>query len=251
MQFDWTTFALEVLNFLVLLWILTRFLYRPVLGAIDARRDAMRRQDASVQERQRDADALKSRYEDLVRDWERQREQAKQQLQQDLAAQKTAGLDAIRRDLDGERERSAARAATAVGMHEAELTRRATGTAYRHVSSMLGRLAGPGLTARIVDVVLEDLHDLPGPERDRLARDARPAGSDVPSAAIATAHALDDDARRRLAEALAGLAGSASVPTFAVQADLIAGIRITLGQWLLKANLADELSWFMERDLHG
>ena len=37
MQFDWTTFVLEVLNFLVLLWILKRFLYQPVLDVLDAR----------------------------------------------------------------------------------------------------------------------------------------------------------------------------------------------------------------------
>ena len=39
MQFDWTTFALEIVNFLVLVWILRRFLYRPVTDVI-ARRAA-------------------------------------------------------------------------------------------------------------------------------------------------------------------------------------------------------------------
>ena len=32
MAFDWTTFGLEIINFLALLWILKRFLYRPVLA---------------------------------------------------------------------------------------------------------------------------------------------------------------------------------------------------------------------------
>ena len=38
MEFDWTTFALEALNFLVLVWLLKRFFYRPVLAVIEARR---------------------------------------------------------------------------------------------------------------------------------------------------------------------------------------------------------------------
>lgn len=253
MQFDWTTFALEILNFLVLLWILTRFLYRPVLGVIDARRDAVRLQEESVQARQRDADAAKSRYEALAADQARQREQAQQQLQQELAAQRAAGLDAIRRDLDHEREQAAARAAAAATTREAELARHALENAYRNVASMLRRLAAPELTARIVDVFLEDLGKLSGAEREKLLGAAAPAASDgtTPAIAVATAHALDEAARRRLSEALAAAAQGAPAPAFAVRPDLIAGVRVALGQWSLKADLAGELAYFMERDLHG
>jgi len=38
MTFDWSTLALQTVNFAVLVWLLHRFLYKPVLGLIDARR---------------------------------------------------------------------------------------------------------------------------------------------------------------------------------------------------------------------
>jgi F-type H+-transporting ATPase subunit b len=38
MQFDWWTLALQTVNFLILVWLLHRFLYKPVLGIVDARR---------------------------------------------------------------------------------------------------------------------------------------------------------------------------------------------------------------------
>jgi F-type H+-transporting ATPase subunit b len=38
MRFDWWTLALQTVNFAVLVWLLHRFLYKPVLRAIDARR---------------------------------------------------------------------------------------------------------------------------------------------------------------------------------------------------------------------
>ena len=38
MALDWSTLALEAVNFLILVWLLQRFLYRPVLAAIDRRR---------------------------------------------------------------------------------------------------------------------------------------------------------------------------------------------------------------------
>ena len=38
MELDWTTFILEIINFLVLVWILHRFLYQPVMNVIAQRR---------------------------------------------------------------------------------------------------------------------------------------------------------------------------------------------------------------------
>lgn len=38
MRIDWSTLALQLVNFVVLVWLLQRFLYRPVLRLIDARR---------------------------------------------------------------------------------------------------------------------------------------------------------------------------------------------------------------------
>ena len=43
MELDWTTFALEIINFLVLVWMLKRFLYRPVLATLAERRAGIER----------------------------------------------------------------------------------------------------------------------------------------------------------------------------------------------------------------
>ena len=37
MLIDWFTVGAQVVNFLILVWLLKRFLYRPILDAIDAR----------------------------------------------------------------------------------------------------------------------------------------------------------------------------------------------------------------------
>lgn len=48
MQFDWSTFALQTVNFAILVWLLHRFLYRPVLRLIDARRAEIDKQYADA-----------------------------------------------------------------------------------------------------------------------------------------------------------------------------------------------------------
>jgi F-type H+-transporting ATPase subunit b len=50
MHLDWSTLALQTVNFAVLVWLLHRFLYRPVLRVVDARR-------AEIDKRRADAEA--------------------------------------------------------------------------------------------------------------------------------------------------------------------------------------------------
>ena len=48
MHFDWSTFALQTVNFAILVWLLHRFLYRPVLGLLDDRRAEIDKQYADA-----------------------------------------------------------------------------------------------------------------------------------------------------------------------------------------------------------
>jgi F-type H+-transporting ATPase subunit b len=45
MLIDWFTVGAQAVNFLILVWLLKRFLYRPVLAAVDAREEEDRRAD--------------------------------------------------------------------------------------------------------------------------------------------------------------------------------------------------------------
>jgi F-type H+-transporting ATPase subunit b len=48
MRFDWSTLALQLANFAILVWLLQRFLYRPILRLVDARRAALEREHAEA-----------------------------------------------------------------------------------------------------------------------------------------------------------------------------------------------------------
>ena len=54
MLIDWFTVGAQIVNFLVLVWLLRRYLYRPVLAAIDAREQELAaRRDAAAADRAR------------------------------------------------------------------------------------------------------------------------------------------------------------------------------------------------------
>lgn len=246
MQFDWTTFVLEVLNFLVLLWILKRFLYQPVLDVLDARQARVKAEMAQAEKLQNEAAALGQQYQERLAHWTQEREQLRQQLQQDLAQQRASGMEKIRQSLTDEEAKARVRNAATTAIHEAELIRQAADEAYENVAAMLRRLASPTLTAGIVRLLVEDLAALPDEQQQALRTAAKKIATEAVD--IASAHPLDDAAQQEIARGLAAAAGRRLALAIRPDPALIAGVRIAVGECLLHANLLDELAFFRRRD---
>ena len=88
MQLDLTSFFLELINFVVLVWILHRFLYKPVLAAIDRRRAAVEKSLAQAKTARDEAGTLKAQVEQRLASWQRERAEAQGKLAVERAAQR-------------------------------------------------------------------------------------------------------------------------------------------------------------------
>ncbi|WP_374089829.1 F0F1 ATP synthase subunit delta [Methylomicrobium lacus] len=250
MQLDWTTFILEILNFLVLIWILQRFLYRPVLDLLTARQQKISDVTAQAQKMHDEAEALRLQYESRLADWRQERENSRRQLTEELALLKTQEMANIKQALAGEEEKLRVRNATLLAAREAELLRSATGQAYDEAAAMLKRLASKALTERIAGLFLEDLAALPENERGALSK----AGKALPENAaitVVSAHPLDTSTRSAIEAALNAAAGQTLQAAFAEDPALIAGLRAVVGECQLHANLADELAFFKRQADHA
>ena len=69
MLIDWFTVGAQALNFLILVWLLRRFLYKPILHAIDAREKRIATEladaDAKKAEAQRERDEFQHKNEEF------------------------------------------------------------------------------------------------------------------------------------------------------------------------------------------
>lgn len=241
MELDSTTFTLEIINFLVLVWLLQRLLYKPVTAAITARQAGIELALSEAQAVRSDAESLKRQYENRMADWEKEKALARQQLQADMDAERIRQLAALQAALDEERERQRVldeRRAAEARQHQ-EAAARAEGG--RFVARLLSRLGSAELEERIRQVLLEDLPRLPDRERQVL-RTAAQAGE----AKITSAYPLAETQRAGLAGALEDLAGRPVVCEFGQDPELMAGLRVSIGPWMLRSSLQDELRYFVE-----
>ncbi len=250
MQFDWTTFILEILNFLVLVWLLKRFLYRPVLDVLDARQERVRAELAQAAALKDEGTALREEYEQRLAHWAQEREQLRRELEQDLTQQRATGMEKIRQAQADEEAKARVRNEALAAAREAELIRQASGAAYANVAAMLRRLASPALTCAIARLLVDDLAAFPAQQRDALRKAAGRLGERA-KAEVAAAHALDEATLDAVGKGLSDAAGQALTIAFSLEPALIAGVRIAVGECLLHANLADELAYFRRQDDHA
>ena len=73
MELSWPTFILEIVHFLVLVWILKRFLYKPILQAIGQRKALIEKNLADAEARQSEAEALEQQFQKRLTDWENEK----------------------------------------------------------------------------------------------------------------------------------------------------------------------------------
>ncbi|WP_457603761.1 F0F1 ATP synthase subunit B family protein, partial [Legionella pneumophila] len=73
MELSWTTFSLEIINFLILLWILKRFLYAPIQKTMLERKKRVQEQLANAATLHEEAKQLQTTYENRLTDWQQEK----------------------------------------------------------------------------------------------------------------------------------------------------------------------------------
>ena len=248
MEFDWTTFALEALNFLVLVWLLNRFFYSPVLAVIEARRAATAKTIADAEAVRRDAEGLKSEYQTHLAEVDKERAAARARLDEDIAAGRARRLAAMEVEIGEERRRREALEARDHSERELAMERQAMAIAARFATRLLERLAGPELEAKLADLALSELNAERPDKLEALRTALREAGGSIK---VVSAYPLDDPRRAAFTRTLSALAGQELVPRFSEDAVLKAGVCIMAGSWVLMGNLRDELNFFAGTFDHG
>ena len=106
MTLSWPTFILEIVNFLVLVWILKRFLYRPILQAIEERKARIEKNLADAKARQVEAEALEQQFQKRLADWENEKQKLRAEVTEEIVARRTQLLAALDDSLKQERDKA-------------------------------------------------------------------------------------------------------------------------------------------------
>ncbi|MGK2940930.1 MAG: F0F1 ATP synthase subunit B family protein [Immundisolibacter sp.] len=160
MLIDWFTVLAQVVNFLILVWLLKRFLYRPILDAIDAREQRIAKEladaDAKKAEAQQERDAFQHKNEAF----DEQRAALLGKAADEAKAERQRLLDEARQaaDILAAKRKEALRSEQQ--NLSAALGHRAREEVFAIARKALGDLAGSSLEERMGEVFIRRLREL-------------------------------------------------------------------------------------------
>jgi F-type H+-transporting ATPase subunit b len=231
---DWLTVAAQALNFLVLVYLLKRFLYGPIVRAMARREDA-------VAARLREADARRTDAETEARHHREAREALEAQRARSLARAREEADDLrqtlekdLRREIDERRERWRAELEREHAVFFRELRRQAAEQFEALARRALADLASAELEAQMAQVLVARLGRLDGDRSAALAR----AGAADERLRVRSAFPLPAAVKRSLTAALHEIVGRDVEVTYDTADDVVCGVEIRGG--------GESVAWSLE-----
>lgn len=242
MELNWTTFVLEIFNFLVLVWLLQRFFYKPVKEVMAKRQQKIDAQLQEALEIKTQAEDLRQQYENRLVEWENERQDARKQLQQKIDAEHLRLMSELQQNLQAEQNKNEVLVARQTAERQRQSEVRALELGARFVSRLLEGLASEEMQGRLIELLMTELKHLHPEQKETLS--AMTEHGQLESARIASAYPLDRHQQTALKQYLDALLSQPLQYTYTQEPKLLAGVRISVGPWMIHANLYDELKTF-------
>ncbi|MFZ2171431.1 MAG: F0F1 ATP synthase subunit delta [Methylococcaceae bacterium] len=243
MEFNVSTFILEIINFLILIWILQRLFYKPLLEVIAKRKQFIDQSLADAKTMQQQAEEQRSLYENRQKLWEQEKQAALTALHQQIEVERRVQMAQLNTDLEQERQKINVTLQRQQKELQQQAEKRALQNGARFAGMLLKQSAGPELEARLFAMLLDNLKTLP--EACRLCLQMLGIKKSV-HIKITSAYPLTEEQCQQLEQKLGSLINSQINFQYQKDVELIAGLRMDIGAWVLNANLQHELIGFAE-----
>ena len=239
MLIDWFTVGAQALNFLILVWLMKRFLYKPILHAIDAREKRIATELADADAKKAEAQQERDEFQHKNEEFDRQRAALLSKATDEAQAERERLLDEARQ------------AATALSSKRQEALRREQQNLHRAVSrrtqqevfaiarQALTDLAGASLEERLGEVFTCRLREMDGEAKAGLAEALKKTSE---PALVRSACDLPAEQRAAIQTALNETFSADIHLRFQTAPDLIGGIELTTNGHKVAWSIADYLA---------
>ena len=239
MLIDWFTVGAQALNFIILVWLLKRFLYKPILNAVDAREKRIAAELADADAKKTDAQKERDEFQHKNEEFNQQRAALLSKATDEAKAERQQLLDDARKAADAlSAKRQEALRSDANTLNQA-IRRRTQEEVFAIARKALTDLATASLEERMSEAFTRRLRAIDGKAKEGIAA-ALKTGSEP--AVVRSAFDLPKAQRAAIQKAL-NETFSAEVPVrFETAPDVISGIELTTNGQKIAWSIADYLA---------
>lgn len=224
MPIDWFTIGAQLINFLILVWLLKRFLYRPILDAIDAREQRIAKEIADADTKKAEAEGARKTLQQKNEAFDRQRDGLMARAEEEAKMERQRLLDDARQAADTLRVNRLDALKREQQNLSDEIARRVRQEVFALTRKTLADLAGTALEENMSGVLIRRLRELGDGAREEFAGALKTSSGPV---LVRSAFDLPPEQQTAIRLAI-NETFSADIPIrFESAPDLVSGIEMT------------------------
>jgi F-type H+-transporting ATPase subunit b len=243
MHIDWFVFFSQIVNFLILMFLLKKFLYARIIGAMDAREAKIGAVFMEAEKSRQEAEAAAQSHTKRLRDLEAGQEQMLHKSRQDAEAYQEKLLEKAREEVDFLKARWMEALRSERVNFLQELRRLAGHQVYAVSRRVLKDLAGLDLEERIVEILMERIEAMDEQERKKFQGPTEKGGSIV----ISCAFEIPPATQARLNDVLGRLFPGISGVVYEHSDDVLSGCELRSNGHKIAWSVKDYLDSLEER----
>jgi F-type H+-transporting ATPase subunit b len=239
MLIDWFTVGAQALNFIVLVWLLKRYLYKPILNAVDAREKRIAAELADADAKKAEAQKERDEFQHKNEEFDQQRAALLSKATDEAKAERERLVDDARQAADAlstKRQEGLRRDADTLSQ---AIRRRTQREVFAIAQKALADLATTSLEARMSEVFTQRLRTMDGKAREGIGKALKTASE---PALLRSAFDLPAAQRATIQKALNETFSAEVHVRFETAPDLISGIELTTNGQKIAWSIADYLT---------
>ena len=239
MLIDWFTVGAQAVNFIILVWLLKRYLYKPILNAVDAREKRIAAELADADAKKAEAEKERDEFQQKNEAFDQQRAALLSKATDDANAERQRLLDDARKAADAlSAKRQEALRSDALNMKQAIL-RRTQQEVFAIARKALTDLATTSLEERMGEVFTRRLRAMDEKAKEKLGETLKTASE---PALIRSAFDLPAEQRAAIQKALNETFSTDVHIRFETEPDLVSGIELTSNGQKVAWSISDYLA---------
>ncbi len=239
MLINWFTVGAQAINFLILVWLLKRFLYKPILHAIDEREKGIATQLADVEAKKTEAQKDRDDFQHKNEVFDQERAALLKKATDDANSERERLIDEAKKDADALRAKRQEVLRNEQRNLNQEIIRWTQKEVFAITRKTLADLAGTGLEDRIGDVFVQRVRGLTGEAKEQLAAAFRTSNHTV---SVHSAFELPPAQKSAIEKAVKETFASDAQVQFETAPELVSGIELSSGGHKVAWSIADYLT---------
>jgi F-type H+-transporting ATPase subunit b len=241
MLIDWFTVIAQMLNFLILVWLLKHFLYQPILNAIDTREKGIASKLADAEAKEADAHKQQEDFESKNKTFDEQRAALMTKADSDAKAEHDRLIGDAHKEADGVRASDAAALKDDQAHQTVAIRRMAQDQVFAITKKTLADLATVTLEERIGEVFTRRLREMNAKDKEEMGAALK---SSPEASLLRSAFNLPDQQRAAIQNALNETFSAVIRVRYETDANAISGIELTAQGQKLSWSISSYLDSF-------